>query len=120
MTFSIVARNVCFAAVAGLLSVCTSAAQQPAVSGQTTSVTGLLRQSVSLKPIAKATIVVEGTALETTSDADGRFTIGGIPSGTQHLVIAAPGFLPQRIEVQGSTTPGEPLSLDVLLAPEVH
>jgi iron complex outermembrane receptor protein len=81
-------------------------------------VTGLLRQSGSLKPISTATIIVEGTALETASDAEGRFTIGGIPAGTHHLVIAAAGFLPQRIEIQ--TGDASPLALDVLLVPQVH
>ena len=117
MTFSIV-RSVCFAA-AGLLAVSSSAAQQASGStSQTGTVTGLLRQAVSLKPVSKATIVVEGTALEATSDAEGRFTLAGIPPGSQHLVIAAPGFLPQRVEIQTSNT--APLAIDVLLAAEVH
>ena len=119
MTFSIVARSVCFTAAAGLLSVSPSAAQQTATSsGQTGTVTGLLRQAGSLKPVSKATIVVEGTALEATSDAEGRFTLAGIPPGSQHLVIAAPGFLPQRVEIQ--TSNAAPLAIDVLLAAEVH
>jgi iron complex outermembrane receptor protein len=71
-----------------------------------------------LKPIAKATVVVEGTALVATADADGRFAVSDVPQGTQHLIIAAPGFLPLRVDVAVGNTPPPPL--DVLLNQEVH
>lgn len=113
------ARGVCSAAAAVMLAVATAAAQPPASSiGQPGTVTGQLRQSGSLKPVAKATIIVEGTSLETTSDADGRFSIANVPPGPQHLVIAAPGMMPMRVEVVIGTTTLPPL--DVLLEHQVH
>lgn len=82
------------------------------------TVTGQVRRSGSLKPVAKAIITVEGTSIETTSDADGRFRLTGIPAGRDHIVIAAPGLMPLRAEL--ALTPGGVAPLDVLLDAEVH
>lgn len=88
------------------------------VPAQPADVTGLIRRSGALKPVPKATILVEGRSIETTSDAEGRFTLRGVPAGVQHLIIVAPGFMPLRAEVTiGQTVPPP---LDVLLDPEVH
>ena len=82
------------------------------------TVTGQVRRAGSLKPVAKATIIVEGTTIETTSDADGRFTLTGVPPGRDHLIITAPGLMPLRAELV--ITSGGPAPLDVLLDAEVH
>jgi iron complex outermembrane receptor protein len=119
MFFVRLARSACSVAAVAMLAAATAAAQPPASStGQPGTVTGQLRQSGSLKPVAKATIIVEGTSLETSSDADGRFSIAKVPPGQQHLVIAAPGMMPMRVEVViGTTTPAP---LDILLEHQVH
>jgi iron complex outermembrane recepter protein len=89
-----------------------------APSGQSGTISGLIRQSGSMKAVAAATIVVEGTTLQTTSAPDGRFTLAQIPPGRHHVVIAAPGLMPLRVEVTVDATTLAPL--DVLLEPEVH
>ncbi|HEV3484109.1 MAG TPA: TonB-dependent receptor [Vicinamibacterales bacterium] len=123
MLSSTIARRACAIALAWSAAA-TAAAQQPVPSlsppqpGTSSAVTGQVRQAGSLKPIANATIIVEGVALETTSDAQGRFSIANVPPGAQHLIIAAPGFMPLRIDVAVGPTPLPPL--DVLLDTEVH
>lgn len=90
----------------------------PAPAGQPAAITGQVRQSGSLKPIHKATILVEGTSLMTTTDADGRFSTPSVPAGSHHLIIAAPGLMPLRVDVTVGAPPPPPL--DVLLDTEVH
>ena len=90
----------------------------PAPAGVEQPITGQVRQSGSLKPIAKATVLVEGTKLQASTDGDGRFTIPKVPAGTHHLIVAAPGSMPLRVEV--AVGPTAPPPLDVLLEREVH
>lgn len=114
-----IARSISSGVFALVLGVLPAVAQQSANSdGQMSSIAGQIRQSGSNKPVAKATIIVEGSSLEATSDSEGRFTIPNVPAGTHHLVIAAPGFLPLRVEVVLGAAP--PPTLDVTLTPEVH
>jgi iron complex outermembrane receptor protein len=115
----VASRSALAAAAAFLIAVPPSFAQAPVPPlGQPAAITGQLRESESMKPVPKAAIVVESTAQEATSDAEGRFTIPNVPPGPQHLVIAAAGFVPLRVEVVIGSTPPPPL--DVLLHPEVH
>jgi iron complex outermembrane receptor protein len=89
----------------------------PAAGGEQ-AITGQIRQSGSLKPVAKAAVLVEGTKLQASSDADGRFTIAKVPSGTHHLIVAAPGSMPLRVEVTVGAMAPPPL--DILLEREYH
>ena len=119
MSSIVFTRSVCSAAAAILLGAMPAGAQQPVPPlGQPATITGQLRQSDSMKPVSKATILVEGTPLEATSDGEGRFSIANVPPGPQHLVIAAPGFVPMRVEVAIGNDPPPPL--DVIMHPEVH
>ena len=89
-----------------------------AAAGAEQAISGQVRQSGSLKPVVKATVLLEGTKLQASTDGDGRFTITNVPAGTHHLIIAAPGSMPLRVEVTiGATAPAP---LDVLLEREVH
>lgn len=122
---SSLARLACATALAFSAGAAGAAAQQPvpplppAQPGTSAAViTGQIRQSGSLKPVSRATIIVEGTTLETTSDAQGRFSIAKVPAGAQHIIVAAPGFMPLRVDVTIGATPPPPL--DVLLDTEVH
>ena len=89
-----------------------------AATGQPATIEGQVRRSGTLKPVTKATILVEGTSLVTTTDGDGRFSIPSVPPGEHHLVIAAPDLMPLRVDVTVGATPPPPL--DVLLDAEVH
>ncbi|HEY7497893.1 MAG TPA: TonB-dependent receptor [Vicinamibacterales bacterium] len=98
------------AAVMALSMVSIAHAQGVAVSGR-------LYHSVSLKPVANATVLVEGTKLETKSDSDGRYSIPNVPQGAYHLIIIAPAFVPTRAEL---TVAQAPVTLDVAVDPELH
>ena len=71
-----------------------------------------------MKPIAAATVLIEGTSLVTTTDNDGRFNIPAVPPGTHHVVIAAPDVMPLRVDVTVGPTPPPPL--DVIMEAQVH
>ena len=90
----------------------------PLPSGSPATISGQLRQTGSLAPVAGAVVLIEGTALQATSDAAGRFSIPNVPPGTQHVVVAASGFVPLRAEIVIGSAPPPPL--DVVLHPEVH
>lgn len=85
---------------------------------QPATVQGQVRQSGTLKPVAKATVILEGTALQATTSTDGRFAIPNVPGGTHHLIVAAPGLMPMRVDVTVGAT--APAPLDILLEREVH
>ena len=62
---------------------------------------------VTRRPIAGARVTVWGTGIETTTNADGEFTLGNLPEGTHTLEVRAVGFAPaqQPVDIiQG--TPG--------------
>jgi len=120
------ARSVVSAAAAFVLAASVLSAQQPApqvppagaVAAAPLTVTGQVRRAGSLQPVAGATIIVEGTAIEATSDGEGRFALKGVPAGSQHVIIAAPGLQPLRAEL--TVTNGAAAPLDALLDAEVH
>ena len=91
--------------------------QAPAA-GQPATITGQVRRSGSLKPVEKATILLEGSSLQATTDPDGRFSIAPVPAGAHHLIVAAPGLMPLRVDV--TIGAAAPAPLDILLDAEVH
>jgi iron complex outermembrane receptor protein len=62
-------------------------------------------------------VLVEGTKLEAKSAADGAYVISGVPAGTYHLLVVAPGFIPSRADL---TVAAIPVALDVAVDPELH
>jgi fibronectin type 3 domain-containing protein len=51
------------------------------------ALSGQLVDSFTQAPLANARIVVNGTRFEATTDAEGRFTIEGVPQGAQQILI---------------------------------
>lgn len=93
-----------------LLGAAPARAQQP--------LTGQVRHAASLKPMPEVALTVEGTSLVAVTDRDGRFTIPDVPTGTYHVVITHPGFVPLRPTIViGASAPAP---LDILLSPGVH
>ncbi len=88
-----------------------------AAAAQGTTVSGRLYHSVSTKPVAAATVSVEGTKLETKSAADGTYSIANVPAGSYHLIVVAKGYVPTRSEL---TVSQSPVVLDVAVDPELH
>src|SRR5688572_9989974 len=68
--------------------------------GPTVTVSGHVYHSVTTKPVAGATVLIEGTTLEATSGADGSFSIPNVPSGNHHLLVLATGFMPARADLR--------------------
>jgi iron complex outermembrane receptor protein len=81
------------------------------------TVSGHLFHSVTTKPIVGATVLIEGTKLETKSATDGSYSISNVPAGTYHLLVVAPGFMPARAELNVTAAP---VTLDVTVDPELH
>lgn len=117
--------GVCIALVWGALTAGAAAQDSPAApqgsGGQvdvSAAISGQVRRAGSMRPIQGATVLVEGTSIQATTDAQGRFTLPNVPAGAHHLIVAAPTFIPLRIDVTVGATPPPPL--DILLAAEVH
>jgi iron complex outermembrane receptor protein len=70
-----------------------------------------------MKPVADATVSVEGTALQAKSSSDGTYSIANVPAGSQHLLITAKGFVPTRADIPANQTT---VTLDVGVDPELH
>jgi|GEM_PF-2308830 len=63
------------------------------------TVTGNVLNATTGAPLAGATVVVLTTALSTTTDASGGFTIGNVPAGVQTLVGTLENFADGSFEV---------------------
>ncbi len=81
------AKCVCLAASLFLAS---SAVAQ----AQTGRIAGAVVDSQTTQPISRARITVVGTTLITGTDADGQFSLSGIPAGTQQIRVTRIGFTP--------------------------
>jgi iron complex outermembrane recepter protein len=91
-----------------------SAAAQPAA-----TLRGEIRRAGTLQPLSKVTVILEGTSIQTVSDSQGRFALDGVPAGAQHVVFAAPGLMPLRVDVIVAEGVAPP-PLEVVLDAEVH
>jgi iron complex outermembrane receptor protein len=69
-------------------------------SQDTGSITGTVIEQETLGPLARATIVIKGTALGTTSDNDGKFIFKNLAPGTYELLVSYVGYLPLAQQVQ--------------------
>jgi len=61
------------------------------------AITGTVTSVVTSQPVVEATVALEDGSRLTTTDAEGRFTIAGLATGTYRVVIRAAGFLPQQV-----------------------
>ncbi len=87
----IVSRIGVAVAVLAALAASPLTAQRAIISGAVTDSTG--------NALAGAVIRVEGTFLRTTSDAQGRYQLTGVPPGTHLLRVALLGYRPENREV---------------------
>jgi iron complex outermembrane receptor protein len=81
------------------------------------SVSGHLLNSLSGDAIPGATVVIEELRRQTTSAADGTFSIPNVPAGSYHLMVKADGYSSRRTEIVVTTT-ASPVTLQV--DPELH
>lgn len=101
--------------LAGLLAWSAGAAAQPAE----VAFRGRLLHAVTGGPVANALVFVEEAGTDVRSAGDGTFVVSRLDAGTYHLIITAPGFTPDRVEVV-VTRGAPPPSRDILLVPELH
>ena len=77
-----------------LVLVATAALATPPLTAQeapaTASVVGTVFDSIRVRPLAGARVRVDTSALFTTTDADGKFLLQGVPAGTHELRIEHP------------------------------
>lgn len=66
---------------------------------QTTTVHGVVRDSVTNEPIEYATVRFDGTSIGKLTDDDGKFTISNT-SGTQTLIVSLMGYDTKTIKIQ--------------------
>lgn len=77
-------------------------------------VAGVVR-SPAMAPIEGALVLVEQAGASTTTNAEGRFCLSGMPGGTYHLLVTAAGFQAQHSHP--ITVDGVEVAVDVVLQP---
>ncbi|HJP86113.1 MAG TPA: SusC/RagA family TonB-linked outer membrane protein [Gemmatimonadaceae bacterium] len=85
-----VVRRFALALVAGLLWSAQSGAQNPVPPSGT--ITGRVIDADTQQPVSDVTVFVEGTRRGAVTGADGTFTIGGVPAGSQTVRARHIGF----------------------------
>ena len=102
-------------AVALLATTISATAARPAHAQQTTSiVTGVVTDARSKQPVPGASVTIVGTTFGAQTGADGRYRIGGVPSGSTVLSARRIGYATQR---QTVSTSGAPVSVNFDLEP---
>ena len=87
----------------------------PAVAlAQQGSVTGTVKESSTGRPIEAAQVNVVGTTLGAVTAADGKYTIRGVPTGTQQLRALRVGYQESKVAV--SITAGQATTHDFTLS----
>ncbi|MEP6733598.1 MAG: TonB-dependent receptor [bacterium] len=87
-----------------MLAVCTIAPKVRAIVMQqgTAVVSGIVTDARSQQPVANASVIVVGTRFGAQTGTDGRYRIGGVPSGSQRLSARRIGYATQQRTVQVS------------------
>ena len=79
---------------AGMLLAVASASAQQRVTGRVTDVQGA--------PVEGAVVHVPGTKIKTTTDAQGRFTLQGVPSSSKKISVSYLGMQTSTVSVAGN------------------
>ena len=99
--------------VASLLAVVCSFGMAQAAAAQGI-LTGRVTAQGSNEPVAEGRVIVIGTSLFATTNAEGRYTIRNVPSGLQSVRVLRVGFAEQKKSVEITT--GQTSTLDFQLA----
>jgi iron complex outermembrane receptor protein len=82
---------------------------------QTGQVTGSVTSSEGARPLSGASVSVAGTSLRAVTGADGRYTLAGVPAGTQRLTATTLGHAPTTLAV--TVAAGQTATLNFTLSP---
>ncbi|RPH92002.1 MAG: TonB-dependent receptor, partial [Calditrichaeota bacterium] len=77
------------------------------------SISGMVVDSQTEKPLPGANVFVEGTGLGAATDSDGKYEIHGIPPGSFHLIVNYIGF--KKVRISFTVTINQKLQKDVRL-----
>ncbi|MBW3629820.1 MAG: carboxypeptidase-like regulatory domain-containing protein, partial [Gemmatimonadetes bacterium] len=86
------------------------AARAQALNG---TITGVVVDASSRRPVAGASVVVVGTALRAVTSGDGRFTISNVPDGTRTVRVTMVGYGAGEQTVTVSTGQSATLNFDI-------
>jgi hypothetical protein len=81
--------------------------------GKTSTIRGVVRDPAHA-PIPSATVEVDGTTAITRTNAEGRFTLTGIPTGSRTLVVHALPFSPMMMPVDVVEKEGDAVQVDMV------
>ena len=85
---------------------------------QLATLSGTVTDALTNAPVANAVVTVQAPTFmrQTKTDANGKYTLMGVPARTYDLVVRLNQYLPSRMHV----TLGGEQTADVPLAPELH
>jgi TonB-linked SusC/RagA family outer membrane protein len=78
-------------AIGGALALWVASAT-PAAAQQRGTIRGTVREATSQRPIEGVQVFIPGTQMSTTTDAQGRFELTGVPAGGAQVRVRAPGY----------------------------
>src|SRR5215208_2213384 len=81
-----------FVSVLASLLVLGTGARGDAQQGAQATVTGIVTDAATSRPVAGASVGVVGTQLGTITSADGRFTISSVPAGARSVRVSRIGY----------------------------
>jgi len=91
-----------------------------AISGQASAqgtLSGIIRDSLTQKPLEFASVFLASTTYGSTTDANGRFTLAGVPAGPYDLIVSYVGY---KLLKRSITVANGPQPLDLLLTPSAQ
>jgi TonB-linked SusC/RagA family outer membrane protein len=113
MSFAV--RRIWSPALLALALVSTAAVRGEAQ--QQTTVAGRVTAKENDQPLAEARVIVVGTSLFTITNADGRYSLRGVPAGTAEVRVLRVGYAEQKKPV--TVAAGQATTLDFVLSQTV-
>lgn len=86
----------------GLFLIALLAGSLHSAEAQQRTVRGIVVDSASTTPLSAANVTIRGTNLGTTTGADGRFTLAGVPPGNAVLVVRRIGYRFRQVPIGGT------------------
>ncbi|MCC6318412.1 MAG: TonB-dependent receptor [Gemmatimonadaceae bacterium] len=86
---------------------------------QSGALRGVITDSSTRLPVGDVTVAVRGTTRGAISDANGRYSIAGLPPGPQVIVVQRVGYTPRTLDVQLSAASTTELDVMLVVAAQV-
>ena len=90
----------------------------PSLLAQARTVRGVVNDSASGRPVSGVNVLVRGTTIGTSTDAEGRFTLAAVPAGDVTLIVRRVGYRFRHVALPAGQTEvrvalaNDPLQLD--------